>query len=1418
MQDYYLGLDVGTNSVGWAVTDEHYNLVKAPVKGKNKNHDMWGIRLFDTAETAKKRRTYRSSRRRLQRRKNRIALLQEIFKDEMAKVDDTFFIRLNESSLHKEDKSIQYKHPLFYKSEYTDKDYYRDYPTISHLRSELIHNPQEHDIRLVYLALHNIIKYRGNFLVENDYNENNNRDITEIFSEIVSAFDDYGISISCKDLSKLKEILTNDKLKKSDKSREIADLIIISAKKDEEEINEDKAIKAFSNLIVGKTGNVLELLYKIDKENVSKEDKTVFSINFSDSDYDYTQNENQTQREKLEDIIHDEIELIDIIKTLYDWKVFVGIMGDYTYISDAKKAQYDYHKENLKKTKYLFKTYLSEDEYKEFFHANKDESCTYSAYVGVSAKPKSSIKKCSEEKFYKQLNNKLLSIKDKIKEKDKDIYDTCLIGSDTEYCTLLPILRSKNNSTIPRQINELELKRILENASKYLPFLLEKDSKYNKTNIEKIISIFEYKIPYYVGPLSLRHVKDVNDRIKNGSNAWMIRKEGKENEYIYPWNFNDVVDKEKTNEQFIVRMTNKCTYLPQNDVLPKNSMLYQKFELLNMINNLKIRGNKINVELKQELYNKLFIGGKNIKFDTILNYLNNNYNMELDKNDLSGISEDFEFALTTEANFKKLFNKSSLTMQDKKIAEDIIRWKTIYGNDNALIMKVSKMNYPELSDEIIKNIGKMAKMKGWGNFSKEFLTSVYCEEMFSKKTGEQLSIINALWETNENLMQLLSNKYSYLDEINKINASVRGEITDFSYESCVENLYTSPQNKRAIWQTLLIIEEIVKVMGNAPSKIFVEMARGKDKNAKKTKSRKEQLKELFKNCKKDIENVDFDKLTNTLESKNNSDLRSKKLFLYYLQQGKCAYSGENIILDKLLSENSEWDIDHIYPQSKFDDNGLNNIVLVRKELNAKKSNELISQSIINKMKPTWKWWLDNKFISKEKYYRLTRTTEFSEEELSGFLARQIVETRQSTKIIADLIRQIYTSSKVIYVKAHLVSEFRQEPLNVLKCRAVNDYHHAKDAYLNIVVGDVYNTKYTDNPYKWMQKNKDSNYSITKTMFWDVKNIKGETVWVGCDKKDSVDGNGKSHKEFLKNDKGEIIGGDIERIREIVKKNTCFYTEYTYCDKGQLFNARLEKRNSGKLAIKKNLNISNYGGYTGIKPSYFALVEFAEKKKRKKQIIGVPIYVDNMLKHNENAFIEYCTNNLKLTNVVVLKQKIKMNSLLSMDGYPMRIRGDKGKENDFKNNLQLVLDEKHYEILRHVEKYQIKKSSLSKDEKKTIKINEKFDCIKGEDLISLYIVFLEKLKGPYKNRPANKYNLLEEKIDDFKGKSLEDKADVVFEIAKFFSSNATTSSDLKLLNAGSEVGRMTKTKNFVNNSKVKLINQSITGVYEYKERL
>lgn len=60
--------------------------------------------MFPTAETAAEARVHRGQRRRYDRRRQRIDLLQRFFADEVAKVDPEFFIRLNQARLHPENR------------------------------------------------------------------------------------------------------------------------------------------------------------------------------------------------------------------------------------------------------------------------------------------------------------------------------------------------------------------------------------------------------------------------------------------------------------------------------------------------------------------------------------------------------------------------------------------------------------------------------------------------------------------------------------------------------------------------------------------------------------------------------------------------------------------------------------------------------------------------------------------------------------------------------------------------------------------------------------------------------------------------------------------------------------------------------------------------------------------------------------------------------------------------------------------------------------------------------------------------------------------------------------------------------------------------------------------------------------------
>lgn len=249
------------------------------------------------------------------------------------------------------------------------------------------------------------------------------------------------------------------------------------------------------------------------------------------------------------------------------------------YISVAKINSYEEHGRELKLLKKIIKEGANSEVYDDFFR-NKDNKNNYTAYVGNG-----NTKKANVDSFYRELKKVLKKVKGFSNEKKN-------ILSKIETNTYLMKQRVGSNGVIPHQLHLIELREIIENASNYLEFLNEADES-NLTNAEKIIEIFRFRIPYYVGPLNPYHANEEN---KDGF-AWVKRRESGK---VYPWNFEEKIDVSKSAEEFIRRMTNKCSYLIHENVLPKHSMLYQKFMVLNEINNIRIDGKPITVELKKK--------------------------------------------------------------------------------------------------------------------------------------------------------------------------------------------------------------------------------------------------------------------------------------------------------------------------------------------------------------------------------------------------------------------------------------------------------------------------------------------------------------------------------------------------------------------------------------------------------------------------------------------------------------------------------------------------------------------------------------------------------------------------------------------------------------------------------------------------
>ena len=497
MDKYYIGLDIGTNSVGWAVTDENYNILKR--KGKR----MWGIRLFEGANTAADRRSFRAGRRRLQRRKQRIYLLQELFAKEMQKTDPTFFIRLNESRLHVEDKSVDSKFPLFMDEGYTDREFYDRFPTIFHLRKELIEDTAPCDIRHLYLALHHILKNRGHFLISGELeNAKSFSTVTGQFEDIM--YDEFNLEVSRDKWRDFEKTLRDKKMPASSKAKTLLSYfdLEIEGESAEDTKHRKAAAENICKLMVGNKGDLTKIFGK-EFDGLEKS-----SFSFGDSTYD------DAIRPNIQDALPEKSHVIDAVKALYDWNILVDILDGEEYISFSKVKQYEVHQENLRSLRKFFKKYLSKEEYKKFFDDPADNA-NYAAYIGsVKAKGKKiDVKKCAEDDFYKGLKKLLENIQPA--DEDRSLHK--MLFGEAERKTLLPLQRSKDNGVIPNQIHKAELKKILENAEKHFPFLKAKDEN-GKTVTDKIISIFEFRIPYYVGPLSDRHKG-------SGANVWIVRKE-----------------------------------------------------------------------------------------------------------------------------------------------------------------------------------------------------------------------------------------------------------------------------------------------------------------------------------------------------------------------------------------------------------------------------------------------------------------------------------------------------------------------------------------------------------------------------------------------------------------------------------------------------------------------------------------------------------------------------------------------------------------------------------------------------------------------------------------------------------------------------------------------------------------------------
>lgn len=399
-KEHYLGLDIGTNSVGYAVTDKAYN-----VQSFNKK-DMWGSHVFESANQATERRGHRSARRRLYRKKQRVQLTRELLAKEIAKVDEEFYLRLDESALLKEDMLLQGSNSLFNDKMFTDEDYYEKYPTIHHLIMDLISAKDKKDIRLIYLAVSYLVANRGHFLIEVEKDEINKVISFEtVYERFINYFTQNEIESNwTNSIEGEIAVILKDEKGIRNKQNKMKQLILNGRRKVNK--TEDTVIKAIS-------GGKFKLVDLFEKPGYAEIEHNNLSLGIGDFGeiLDVLKN----------DIEDHELELIIVMKSLYDWALLSKVLKGKRYISEGKISQYNKHKVDLQTLKYFVKKYIPR-KYNEVFRHSKNKLNNYVAYSGNF---KSAKLLDNREKWYRTNNLEfckyLRSLFDKIKVDENDI-------------------------------------------------------------------------------------------------------------------------------------------------------------------------------------------------------------------------------------------------------------------------------------------------------------------------------------------------------------------------------------------------------------------------------------------------------------------------------------------------------------------------------------------------------------------------------------------------------------------------------------------------------------------------------------------------------------------------------------------------------------------------------------------------------------------------------------------------------------------------------------------------------------------------------------------------------------------------------------------------------------------------------------
>lgn len=260
-------------------------------------------------------------------------------------------------------------------------------------------------------------------------------------------------------------------------------------------------------------------------------------------------------------------------------------------------------------------------------------------------------------------------------------------------------------------------------------------------------------------------------------------------------------------------------------------------------------------------------------------------------------------------------------------------------------------------------------------------------------------------------------------------------------DDCTE--ITSPVVRRAVSQTVKVVNAVIRRYGESPVYVNIELAREMSKDfAERNKIKKQNDDNRSKNERIKEQVAEY-------KHGSPSGLDIVKLKLFNEQGGICAYSQRQMSLERLFDPNYA-EVDHIVPYSISFDDRYKNKVLVLTEENRNKGNRLPLQYLTGERRERFIVWVNNSVRDFQKRRLLLKEALTSEEE-NDWKERNLQDTKLVSSFLLNYINDNLLFAPSVRRKKRVtavngaVTDYMRKRWGISKVREDGDRHHAVDA-------------------------------------------------------------------------------------------------------------------------------------------------------------------------------------------------------------------------------------------------------------------------------------------------------------------------------------------------------------------------------------